>query len=56
MRNVTIGVVQMRCGTDAAENIEKAERLARKAAEQGADNLPLSSSSTARIKIIINHK
>ncbi len=36
MRNVTIGVVQMRCGTDAAENIEKAERLARKAAEQGA--------------------
>lgn len=36
MRKVTIGAVQMRCVTDAAENIEKADALVRQAAEAGA--------------------
>lgn len=37
MRKVTIGAVQMRCGGGVQENIERAERMVRDAAEQGAN-------------------
>ncbi len=37
MREVTIAAVQMQCGTVVEENIEKADRMVRKAAEQGAN-------------------
>lgn len=37
MRNVTIGAVQMKCSTAVSENIEKADAMVRKAAEQGAN-------------------
>ena len=37
MREVTLGVIQMQCGTVVQENIEKAEALVRKAAGQGAN-------------------
>lgn len=37
MRNVTIAAVQMRCGRDVKENIEKAEQMVRQAAEKGAN-------------------
>ncbi len=36
MRSVTIGIVQMACTSDPMENIEKADRLARRAAERGS--------------------
>ena len=36
MRNVTAAVTQMSCSRDREENLQKAERLVRKAAEQGA--------------------
>ena len=35
-QNVTVAAVQMRCSTDVKENIEKADRLVREAAEKGA--------------------
>ncbi|MCD7957465.1 MAG: N-carbamoylputrescine amidase [Lachnospiraceae bacterium] len=37
MRNVTIATVQMQCSTVVSENIEKADRMVRQAAEQGAN-------------------
>ncbi len=37
MKKVTIGAVQMQCGTEVRENIEKADAMVRKAAGQGAD-------------------
>lgn len=37
MRKVTIGAVQMRCSTAVDENIEKADAMVRKAAQQGAN-------------------
>ncbi len=37
MRNVTIAAVQMQCSTDVCENIEKADRMVRRAAGQGAN-------------------
>lgn len=37
MRNVTVAVTQMTCSRSIEENIEKAEALVRRAAEQGAD-------------------
>lgn len=37
MRNVTIAAVQMQCGTVVSENIEKADRMVRQAAGQGAN-------------------
>ncbi|MCD7744644.1 MAG: N-carbamoylputrescine amidase [Lachnospiraceae bacterium] len=37
MRKVTLAVIQMQCGTVVSENIEKADRLARQAAECGAN-------------------
>lgn len=37
MRNVTVAAIQMRCTSDRKENIEKAETMVRKAAEQGAN-------------------
>ena len=36
MRNVTAAVTQMSCSRDREENLQKAERLVRQAAEQGA--------------------
>jgi N-carbamoylputrescine amidase len=36
MRNVTVAATQMSCSCDIEENIQKAERLVREAAEQGA--------------------
>jgi len=36
MRNVTVAATQMACGTDAAANIARAEKLVREAAGQGA--------------------
>ncbi len=36
MRRVTVGLVQMRCTDDAAQNFEKAVAMAREAAAQGA--------------------
>lgn len=36
MKNVTVAAVQMQCSNDVAENLATAERLVRKAAEQGA--------------------
>jgi N-carbamoylputrescine amidase len=36
MRNVTIAATQMACGKNAAENIARAEKLVRQAAENGA--------------------
>lgn len=35
-RGFTVGLIQMRCGTDAAENLEKATTLLRRAAREGA--------------------
>lgn len=37
MRNVVIGTVQMQCSKSVRENIEKADFMVRKAAEQGAN-------------------
>jgi len=37
MRKATIATVQMRCGTEVSENIEKADRMVRQAAGQGAN-------------------
>lgn len=37
MRKVTIGTVQMQCGTAVKDNIEKADDMVRKAAGQGAN-------------------
>lgn len=37
MRNVVIGTVQMQCSKSVQENIEKADFMVRKAAEQGAN-------------------
>jgi len=37
MRKVTIAVIQMKCGSERMENIEKAVLMARKAAAQGAN-------------------
>lgn len=37
MRNVTVAAVQMRCGREAGENIAKAEKMVREAAEEGAN-------------------
>ena len=37
MKNITVAAVQMRCGTNMEENLEKAERLVREAAALGAD-------------------
>ncbi|MCC8045047.1 MAG: N-carbamoylputrescine amidase [Clostridiales bacterium] len=37
MRNVTIATVQMQCSTVVSENIEKADRMVRQAAERGAN-------------------
>lgn len=37
MRKVTIGTVQMKCSTVVRENIEKADTMVRKAAQQGAN-------------------
>lgn len=37
MRNVVIGTVQMQCSKSVQENIEKADLMVRKAAEQGAN-------------------
>lgn len=37
MRKVTIGTVQMRCTASVAENIEKADAMVRRAAQQGAN-------------------
>lgn len=36
MRNVTIAAVQMQCSTSVSENIEKADAMVRRAAQQGA--------------------
>lgn len=37
MRNVTLAATQMACGSDRAENLERAEQLIRRAASQGAN-------------------
>ncbi len=37
MRNVTLAATQMACGSDRAANLERAERLIRRAASQGAN-------------------
>ncbi|MCD7883312.1 MAG: N-carbamoylputrescine amidase [Lachnospiraceae bacterium] len=37
MRNVTVAAVQMQCSRVVSENIEKADRMVRQAAEQGAN-------------------
>lgn len=37
MRKVTIAAIQMRCSENVEENIQKADRMARKAAEAGAN-------------------
>ncbi len=37
MRKVTLAAVQMQCGTVVSENIEKADRMVRQAAERGAN-------------------
>ena len=37
MRNVKVAVTQMACSAEHSENIEKAENLVRKAADQGAN-------------------
>ena len=37
MRNVKVAVTQMACSEEHSENIEKAENLVRKAADQGAN-------------------
>jgi len=37
MRNVTLAATQMACGTDRAESLERAEKLIRQAAGQGAN-------------------
>ena len=37
MRNVKVAVTQMACSKEHSENIEKAENLVRKAADQGAN-------------------
>ena len=36
MRNVTIAAVQMQCSISVSENIEKADAMVRRAAQQGA--------------------
>ena len=37
MRNVKVAATQMACSAEHSENIEKAENLVRKAADQGAN-------------------
>jgi N-carbamoylputrescine amidase len=37
MRQITVAVTQMACGWDRQENMERAERLIRRAADQGAE-------------------
>ena len=36
MRNITVAAIQMKCGKSVEENLQKAEEMVRRAAEQGA--------------------